>query len=345
MKLSRMMTVVGAHAEGEPNEVITGGVLDVPGQSMFDKARWLETKGDDLRAFLLHEPRGKVSQCVNLVLPSQEPEADAGYIIIEPESYPPMSGTNTICTVTVLLETGMLPMQEPITHLTLEAPGGLVRVEAQCKDGKVQSVSFRNLPSFVLHRDAMIEVAEYGTLRVDVAYGGMLYVLIDAADCGFAITPDEAADLSIVGEKVKRAAAEQLPSIHPENPQIHTVNQTLWAGPLRVENGIKTARNGVIVSPGRLDRSPCGTGTSARLALLHARGEIVAGEEFIHESIIDTRFTGQIMETGSIGSIPTVTTRITGRAWITAFHQYVLDPSDPFPTGYTLSDTWPRARD
>jgi len=344
MKLSRMITVVGAHAEGEPNEVITGGVLDVPGQSMFDKARWLETEGDDLRAFLLHEPRGKVSQCVNLVLPSQEPEADAGYIIIEPESYPPMSGTNTICTVTVLLETGMLPMHEPVTRLTLEAPGGLIRVEAQCKDGKVQSVSFRNLPSFVLHRDAMIEVEGYGTLRVDVAYGGMLYVLIDAADCGFAIIPDEAADLSAVGEKVKRAAAEQLPSSHPENPQIHTVNQTLWAGPLREENGVKTARNGVIVSPGRLDRSPCGTGTSARLALLHARGEITENESFIHESIIGTRFAGQIVETGNIGGIPSVTTNITGRAWITAFHQYVLDPSDPFPTGYKLSDTWPRPR-
>jgi len=344
MKLSRMITVVGAHAEGEPNEVITGGVLDVPGQSMFDKARWLETRGDDLRAFLLHEPRGKVSQCVNLVLPSQEPEADAGYIIIEPESYPPMSGTNTICTVTVLLETGMLPMHEPVTCLTLEAPGGLIRVEAQCKDGKVQSVSFRNLPSFVLHRDAMIEVDGYGSLQVDVAYGGMLYVLIDAADCGFAITPDEAADLSAVGETIKRAAAEQLPSIHPENPQIHTVNQTLWAGPLREENGIKTARNGVIVSPGRLDRSPCGTGTSARLALLHARGQITVDEPFIHESIIGTRFSGQIIETGHMGGIPTVTTNITGRAWITAFHQYVLDPSDPFPTGYTLSDTWPCKR-
>jgi len=337
-----MITVVGAHAEGEPNEVITGGVLDVPGQSMFDKARWLETEGDDLRAFLLHEPRGKVSQCVNLVLPSQEPDADAGYIIIEPESYPPMSGTNTICTVTVLLETGMLPMHEPITRLTLEAPGGLIRVEAQCKDGKVESVSFRNLPSFVLHRDAMIEVAGYGSLRVDVAYGGMLYVLIDAADCGFGITPDEAADLSTVGETIKRAAAEQLPSVHPENPEIHTVNQTLWAGPLRNENGIKTSRNGVIVSPGRLDRSPCGTGTSARLALLHARGEIAVNEPLIHESIIHTRFTGQIVETGHIGGIPAVTTNITGRAWITAFHQYVLDPSDPFPTGYTLSDTWPR---
>lgn len=343
MKLSRMIHVVGAHAEGEPNEVIIGGVLNVPGNTMFEKARWLETEGDDLRAFLLHEPRGKVTLCTNLVLPSNHSEAQAGYVIIEPASYPPMSGTNTICTATVLLETGMIPMVEPVTDLVLEAPGGLIRLRATCQDGKVTSVSFRNLPAFVLHRDAMIEVLGHGSLRVDVAYGGMLYVIADAADCGFAIQPDEAADLSSVGELVKAAAAEQLPSVHPENPEIHTVNQTLWAGPLREENGVRTSRNGVIVSPGRLDRSPCGTGTTARLALLHARGEIRPGEDFVHESILGTKFTGRIFETGMTAGIPDVSVEITGRAWITAFHQYVLDPTDPFPTGYTLSDTWPVA--
>ena len=153
MRLSRMITVVGAHAEGELNEVITGGVIDVPGASIFEKARYLETEGDDLRKFLLQEPRGKVTQCVNLILPATDPKADAGFIIIEPDSYPPMSGTNTICTVTVLLETGMLPMTEPVSHLTLEAPGGLVRVEAACRDGKCESVTFTNLPSFVFHLD------------------------------------------------------------------------------------------------------------------------------------------------------------------------------------------------
>ena len=343
MKLSRMITVVGAHAEGEPNEVITGGVLNLPGKTMFEKARWLETEGDDLRAFLLHEPRGKVSQCTNLVLPTNHPDARVGYVIIEPASYPAMSGTNTICTATVLLETGMIPMVEPVTDVVLEAPGGLIRLRAECEDGKVKSVTFKNLPSFVLHRDATIEVEDHGSLRVDVAYGGMLYVLVDAVEFGFAITPDEAADLSTVGERVKRAAAEQLPSVHPENPEIHTINQTLWAGPLREEGGIKTSRNGVIVSPGRLDRSPCGTGTCARLALLHARGEIEHGENFTHESIIGTMFTGRIFDTGMTADIPNVSVEITGRAWITAFHQYVLDPTDPFPTGYTLSDTWPVA--
>lgn len=342
MRLSRMIRVVGAHAEGEPNEVITGGVIDVPGRTMFEKARWLETKGDSLRAFLLHEPRGKVTQCTNLVLASSNPEAQAGYIIIEPASYPPMSGTNTICTATVLLETGMIEMKEPVTELTLEAPAGLIRLTARCKAGKVESVTFRNQPSFVMHRDHHLEVAGLGTLRVDVSYGGMIYVVINAADAGFAITPDEARELSEVGEKLKRAAAEQIPSVHPENPEIHTINQTLWAGPLSVKDGIKTARNGVIVSPGRLDRSPCGTGTCARLALMHARGEIAAGEMFIHESIIGTKFTGEIFETTSVAGRDAVSVAITGRAWITAFHDYVLDPTDPFPEGYTLPDTWPQ---
>ena len=184
MRLSRMITVVGAHAEGEANEVITGGVLEVPGATMFEKARHLETKGDDLRQFLLHEPRGKVTQCVNLVLPPTRSEADVGFIIIEPASYPPMSGTNTICTVTVLLETGVLPMTEPVTRLTLDAPGGLVRVEAKCRDGKCESVTFTNVPSFVFCLDREIEVEGLGTLVVDVSYGGMIYVLVDAAKLG-----------------------------------------------------------------------------------------------------------------------------------------------------------------
>jgi proline racemase len=340
-----MITVVGAHAEGEANEVITGGVLDVPGATMFEKARYLEAERDDLRKFLLHEPRGKVAQCVILVLPSTTPDADAGFIIMESASYPPMSGTNTICTVTVLLETGMLPMTEPVTDLTLDAPGGLVRVEARCQNGKCESVTFTNVPSFVFCLERPIEVEGLGTLVVDVSYGGMIYVIVDAAALGFGIEPSEARDLSEVGERIKSAAAAQIGAVHPENPEIHTINQTLWAGPLGEVGGQKTARNGVIVSPGRLDRSPCGTGTSARLAVMHARGLIGVGDSFVHESIIGTKFTGQVFETVTVGETPGVRTAITGRAWITAFHDYVLDPTDPFPTGYRLSDTWPEDPD
>ncbi|WP_306223834.1 proline racemase family protein [Bosea beijingensis] len=341
MRFSRMINVVGVHAEGELNEVITGGVIDVPGKTMFEKARHLETKGDELRQFLLHEPRGKVTQCVNLVLPSQHPEADAGYIIMESASYPPMSGSNTICTVTALLETGMLPMVEPVTEVTLEAPGGLIRVRAECEGGRVKNVTFRNVPCFVFGLDIPIEVEGLGTVKVDAAYGGMNYVLVDAASVGFAIDPSEARDLVTIGEKIKAAAAIQIPAVHPENPEIHTINQTLFAGPLERNAGGCTSKNTVIVSPGRLDRSPCGTGTSARLAVLHARGQVKQGETFVHRSIIDTEFRGRIEETVDVGGLAGIVPSITGRAWITAFHQYVLDPTDPFPVGYRIGDTWP----
>ncbi len=340
VRFSRLINVVGAHAAGEHNEVITGGIINVPGGTMFEKMRYLERNDDDLRRFLLNEPRGKVSQCVNLVLPSSNPEADFGFIIMESEYYVPMSGTNTICTVTVLLETGMVPMKEPVTEIVAEAPAGLVRIRAVCKDGKCQSVTFANVPSFVFGLDVPVEVEGFGTLTVDVAYGGMIYVLVDATALGFGIVASEAAELVEVGERIKLAAAEQFPAIHPENSEIHTINQTLFAGPLRDGPNGKRSRNGVIVSPGRLDRSPCGTGTCARLAVMHARGQIGVGEPFVHESIIDTEFVGTIEGRTSVGGIPAIHPSITGTAWITAFHQYVLDPTDPFPTGYRLSDTW-----
>ena len=296
MRLSRMMHVIGAHAEGDANEVIVGGVADVPGGSMFEKARWLERKGDTLRAFLLHEPRGKVTQCTNLILPSVNPEAQAGYIIIEPICYPPMSGRNTIFTGSVLLETGIIPMQEPVKYLTLEAPGGLIRIEAACRDGKCERIDFRNVPSFVMHLDNHIEVLGLGSI----------YAIVNAIDLGFEIIAAEASALSSVGEELKVAAAVQLPSVDPENPEIHTINQALWAGRLRVEDGVKTPKNGVVAAPGRLDRSPCGTGTCARLALMFARGEITVGERFIHGSTIGTKFTGEIVERTTVAGRPAV---------------------------------------
>ena len=281
MRFSRMINVVGVHAAGELNEVITGGVLDVPGRTVFEKMRHLETKDDWLRQFLLQEPRGRVTQCVNLVVPPTDPRADVGFIIIESDYYVPMSGTNTICTVTALLETGMIPMREPVTQIMLEAPAGLVPVTAQCRDGKCVSVTFDNVPAFVFALERAIEVPGLGTVSVDVAYGGMIYALVDATSLGFALTSDEGAELVAVGERIKAAAAEQVPAVHPENPEIHTINQTLFAGPLRLEGGEKRARNAVVVSPGRLDRSPCGTGTCARLAVMHARGQIGEGEQFV----------------------------------------------------------------
>jgi proline racemase len=232
-------------------------------------------------------------------------------------------------------------MQEPETVFTLDTPGGLVQVNAACRDGKCERITFRNVHSFVFHLDRNVEVAGLGTLRVDVAYGGMIYALVDAATLGFSINRSEARDLVAVGERIKAAAAEQVPVVHPTNKRIHTVNQTLFAGPVTGRpGGGKTARNAVIVSPGRIDRSPCGTGTSSRLAVLHARGQLALGEVFDHVSIIDTHFFGRIEETASVGHLEAVVNTISGRAWVTGVSQYGVDPEDPFPTGYTLPDTW-----
>ncbi len=340
MHWSRSITVVGVHAEGEVGRVITGGVLPPPGKTMFERMAHLRDHDDSVRRLLLFEPRGAANHSLNLITPPCSPEADLGLVIMESRHYVPMSGSNTICAVTAVLETGILPMQEPETRLVLETPGGLVHVTASCRNGRCERVTFRNVPSFVLHRDRMIEVAGLGTVRVDVAYGGMLYAIVDAAPLGFALVPDEARDLVAVGERIKAAAAEQLPSVHPENAGIHTVNQTLLAGPISATAEGKTARNAVIISPGRIDRSPCGTGTSARLALLHARGEIREGEALDHVSIIGTHFLGMVEGTTHAGDVPAVTVSISGRGFVTSIGQYGLDPADPFPDGFTLPDTW-----
>jgi proline racemase len=340
MRIQNVITVVGAHAEGEVGRVITGGVIAPRATSMFERQQSLQAKQDYLRGMLLSDPRGSVNAAVNLVTPPIDPKADFGMIVIESDYYPPMSGSNLICTVTAVLETGMVPMREPLTDLVVDTPAGLVRVRAECGGGKCRRVSFSNVPSFVMHRERPVEVAGFGTLTVDVAYGGMIYAIVDAASIGFSLDRSEARELVAAGETIKLAAAAQLPSVHPENPEIHTINQTLFAGPLMTKNGVKASKNTVVVSPGRLDRSPCGTGSSARLALMHARGELAVGEPFTHVSILDTEFSCRIESTTSAGKVPAIVPNISGRAWLTGVSYYGADPEDPFPEGYRLSDTW-----
>jgi proline racemase len=348
MRWDRVLTVVDVHAEGEVGKVVTGGLPDVPGRTMFDKRLWLERERDELRTFLLHEPRGAAAHDCNLIFPSSEPEAAFGYVIMESTEYPAMSGSNTICVATVLLETGMVPMVEPVTDLVLESPAGLIRLRCECSAGKVTSVRFTNQPAFVYHLDATIEVAGLGAVQVDVAWGGMAYALADAGTLGFELVPAEARDLVTVGEQIKAAAAEQLAAVHPTEPRHAGITMTELVGPLdRDEAGVLTSRNAVVMSPGRLDRSPCGTGSSARLAVLHARGLIGVGERFVHRSVIGGRFDCRIESDTSIGPpdrrLPAVIPSVAGRAWITGLGQLGLDPTDPFPTGFTLSDTWTRA--
>jgi proline racemase len=338
MRWSRTLTVVGCHTGGEVGDVVVGGLGKVSGSTMFEKRLYLEEHLDQIRRLLLFPPRGSVIRSVNFVLPSTNPDAEFGYVIAETTEYPAMSGSNTICTATVLLETGMIPMVEPETHLVLESPAGLISLTCECLDGKVTSVRFVNQPAFVYQLDQVVEVPGYGSVRVDVAWGGMAYALVQASDLGFSLEPAEAAELCRVGQLVKSAAAEQIPTVHPLEPRYAGITQTEFTGPLRREEGVLVSQNAVIVSPGRIDRSPCGTGTSARLAVLHARGQIEVGETFVHESLIGSRYLGRIESLTEVGDLPAVVPSIAGAAHITSIAQVGLDPSDPFPLGYELAD-------
>ena len=340
MHWHRMLNVVHCHAEGEVGNVVTGGVFDIQGSTVFEKMVYFEEHRDDLRKICLFEPRGSVNQSVNFIVPATDPRAQMGYVIAESTEYPAMSGSNTMCVATVLLETGILPMTEPVTHLTLESPAGLIQLRCECESGKVTKVEFKNQPAFANHLDKFVEVEGVGTLKVDVGYGGMTYVIVDAHDLGFSIVPKEARDLCELGQKIKFAAAEQLPSPHPLNPLIKGITQTEFVTPVKRENGVLTSRNTVIVSPGRCDRSPCGTGTSARLAVLHAKGEIRVGERFVHRSIIDSVFTSHIDSVTALGDVPAIVPVVSGQAWISAVSQVGVDPTDRFQTGFTLSDSW-----
>jgi proline racemase len=338
MRAARVITVVGCHAGGEIGNVVTGGVLPPPGATVFEQMQALRRDGDGLRKLLLHEPRGSVACHANLVVPATRPDCDAGFIIMEPTEYPPMSGSNTICTATVLLETGMLAMTEPETTLRLEAPGGVVEVRARCHEGRCESVEVTNVASFAERLDAPLEVDGLGTITVDVSYGGMWYAIADARALGFAIEPGEARDLSLAGERIRAAAREQLPCAHPENPDIAGVSIVQLAGPWQ---GVgQVSRNAVVVAPGRLDRSATGTGLSARMATLHARGLMAVGDAMIHASAIGSTFYGRILSDTRVGNRPAIVPAIRGSAWITGVSQIVVDPSDPFPEGYVLSDTW-----
>ena len=350
MRFSNLITAVDAHACGEPGRVITGGVLNVPGRTMFEKKTYLETRADHIRLRMLREPRGYPAANCNLILPPTNPEADAGFVIMEQVEYPPMSGTNTICVVTVLIETGMVPVSEPVTKLKLDTPAGLVAVEAEVVNGRVRKVTFRNVPAFATHLDAPVEVRGLGTVAVDVAYGGMFYVIADAAPLGFRLTTDEARDIVRVAEMIKAAAREQLPVVHPENPGIAGVTIAQLSGEPS-QPGVHR-RNTVVVSTGTpdwsrpsswtgvLDRSPCGTGTCAKMAALHAKGRLPLHQDFVHEGILGTTFTGRLVEETRVGPYPAVVPTLSGQAWITGFAQYVLDPEDPFPNGFTVGDIW-----
>ena len=339
MRSTKVVHVVMAHAEGEVGDVIVGGVAPPPGETLWAQREFI-ARDETLRRFVLNEPRGGVFRHVNLLVPPKHPEAAAGWIIMEPEDTPPMSGSNSICVATVLLDTGLVPMTEPETVFAIEAPAGLVRVRAACRGGKAERITVTNVPAFADRLGAALEVAGLGTLTVDTAYGGDSFVIVDAAALGFAIAPDEARDLAETGMKITRAANDQLGFNHPGSGWDH-ISFCQFAGPLTREGGTLTGANAVAIRPGKIDRSPTGTGCSARMAVLHARGQMAAGETYRARSIIGSEFLCTIAGETTVGDRPAIVPTVSGRAWITGTAQLMLDPDDPWPGGYRLSDTWP----
>ena len=344
-------TAVDVHAEGEPGRVIVDGVADPPGATMLAKAQWLQANADGIRLRMLREPSGYPALCCNIVLPPCDPTADAGFVIMEQTEYAPMSGSNTICVVTALLETGRLAMHEPVTELTLDTPAGLIGVRADCVDGKVTQVTIRNVASFVMALDVPVAVPGLGTVPVDIAWGGMFFAIADGDALGVELSAANGAEIARVSEMIRVATLEQHPVVHPLYPSLTgpSIGQLHGAATLPHAHG----RNAVTVASGSptwdrpdswtgaLDRCPCGTGTSARMAVLHARGQLGIDEEFVYEGPLATTFRGRLLETTTVGDRPAVVPEISGQGWITAFAEYVVDATDPFPEGFTVGDLWP----
>ena len=339
MRSTKTVHVISAHAEGEVGDVIVGGVAPPPGDTIWEQSRFL-WEDKRLRNFVLNEPRGGVFRHVNLLVPPKHPEAQAAWIIMEPEDNPPMSGSNSICVSTVLLDSGIIPMQEPETRMVLEAPGGLVHVRAECRNGKAERIFVQNHPSFAERLDAKLEVEGLGTLTVDTAYGGDSFVFVDAQALGFRLTPDEAHDIAKLGVRISAAGTEQLGFRHPTNPDWRHFSFCLFAGPVVRQGNELRAGAAVAIRPGKVDRSPTGTALSARMAVLHARGQMGQGDRLTAVSLIGSEFSGRILGTAQVGDLPAIVPEISGRGWITGIHQHMLDPADPWPEGYRLTDTW-----
>jgi len=341
MRWKKTVTMIEAHAEGEAGRVVTGGVLDVPGATMLDKMVHINEVDDSIRRFCVFEPRGAAQMSTNLLFPPTRPDADAGFIVLQGDQAHAMSGSNCICVVTVLLETGLLPMTEPETIVRLDTPAGLVTARAECGDGKCRRVHLDMTPTFVEGLDVPVAVPGIGTVSVDIAFGGIYYALIEAKQLDLTIEPGAARTLVDVGSKIHRAARDQIVLNHPESASLNTLSYVMFVD-TREDGELVGA---TIMPPGRIDRSPCGTGNSARLAVRHARGEVSVGDSMTARSIIDSTFQVTLKGQTEIAGRAAILPQISGRAWIHGIHQIGLDPSDPYPHGFKVSDCWGDAFD
>ncbi len=333
MRAKTYFAAVDSHTEGMPTRVITGGLGPIPGDSMQERRLYFEEHLDHLRLLLMREPRGHSAMSGAFLQPPTRPDADWGVLFVEVSGLLPMCGHGTIGVATVLVETGMVAVSEPETVIRLDTPAGLVEATVTVSDGRAERVRLRNVPAFVAELDATVEVESLGALSYDMAFGGNFYALMPAASVGLEPVPANAQMLIDRGLEIISAINAAARPVHPVDPAIGGCKHVVFYAPGR--DGAH-ARAATSIHPGWLDRSPCGTGTSARMAALHARGDLAIGQEFINESIIGSRFTGRLLEEVKLGSTPAVVPEVSGRAWITGMSQYLLDPTDPFPTGFSL---------
>ncbi len=336
MRWKQTLQLAEVHCEGEIGKIITGGVIGVPGATMLDKMNYINEVDDSLRRLVTLEPRGCLQMSVNLLLPPTRPEAQAGFIVLQADKAHPMSGSNCICVVTALLELGMVPMQEPETTVVLDTPAGLVTARATCADGRCLGVSLDMVPAFVEHLDLAIETEAFGTLKVDVAFGGVYYALIDVEQTGLAIAPENARALADAGVALKDEINRQLNIQHPLLPSVNEVAYVMF----RYRLDDRTYQTCTTLPPGRVDRSPCGTGSSANLATLAARGRVQTGDQLVSRSTIGGQFRVELLGTTEVAGRPAVLPRVTGRAWLYGLQQLGVDPDDPLAAGFMLSDTW-----
>ncbi len=334
MKAARYFSAVDSHTEGMPTRVITGGVPALPGETRFERKLRFEAERDDLRLLLMQEPRGHGAMSGAILQPATRADADWGVLFVEVSGCLPMCGHGTIGVATVLVETGMVEVAEPHTTIRLDTPAGLVEARVRVEDGRATAVSLRNVPSFLHERDAVVDVPGLGEVRYDLAFGGNFYAIVEAASVGLRPEPEQAQALIDAGLRIMAAIDAVRPPVHPEDERIRGCHHVVLHAP---GEGGAHARAATSIHPGWLDRSPCGTGTSARMAQLHARGELAADTPFVNESVIGTRFTGRIVEETTVAGRPAIVPEITGRAWITGIGQYLLDPTDPFPAGFRLA--------
>ncbi|MEV0198079.1 proline racemase family protein [Nonomuraea sp. NPDC050691] len=333
MRSRRTFHAVDSHTEGMPTRVIVGGVGVIPGATMAERRQWFMDNSDDVRTLLMYEPRGHGAMSGAILQPPTRPDADHGVLFIEVSGLLPMCGHGTIGVATVLVETGMVPVEEPVTTIRLDTPAGLVVASVAVEDGAATSVTIENVPSFSYALDRKVEVPGFGEVGYDLAFGGNFYAVVELADLGLPFDRSRAGDLLAAGLAIMDAVNEQDRPVHPERADINGCHHVYLKAP---GSTAKLSRHAMAIHPGWFDRSPCGTGTSARMAQLHARGELAIGDDFVNESFIGTRFTGRLLGETTVGGLPAVLPSITGRAWVTGTSQFHLDPTDPFPAGFLL---------